>query len=45
MMTAMANNEAGKEAVVKIAETQVGVLPDKVQLPPVSVSIYQYEIA
>jgi alpha-L-arabinofuranosidase len=39
------NNEAGKEPVVKIADTSVGALPEKVQLQPVSVSIYQYEIA
>jgi alpha-N-arabinofuranosidase len=43
--SAAANNEVGKEAVVKIAETAVGALADKVQLPPVSVSIYRYEIA
>jgi alpha-N-arabinofuranosidase len=43
--SATANNEVGKEPVVKIAESSVGTLPDKVQLPPVSVSIYQFEIA
>jgi len=42
--SATANNEVGKEPVVTIAESSVGALPDKVQLPPVSVSIYQYEI-
>ncbi len=41
----MANNEAGKEPMVKIVETQLDALPDKVQLPPVSVSIYRYEVA
>jgi alpha-N-arabinofuranosidase len=43
--SATSNNEVGKEAVVKIADSQVGALPGKVQLPPVSVSIYRYEIA
>jgi alpha-N-arabinofuranosidase len=43
--SATSNNEVGKEPVVKIAESSVGALPEKVQLPPVSVSIYQYEIA
>ncbi len=42
--SATSNNEVGKEPVVKIAETSVGPLPDKVQLSPVSVSIYQFEI-
>lgn len=42
---ATTNNEVGKEPVVKIVDTSVGALPDKVQLPPVSVSVYQYEIA
>ena len=43
--SATSNNEVGKDPVVKIAETTVGALPDKVKLPPVSVSIYQFEIA
>jgi alpha-N-arabinofuranosidase len=42
---AAANNEVGKEPAVKIVDTSVGALPEKVQLPPVSVSVYQYEIA
>jgi alpha-N-arabinofuranosidase len=43
--SAISNNEVGKEPVVKIAESTVGALAEKVQLPPVSVSIYQFEIA
>jgi alpha-L-arabinofuranosidase len=43
--SATSNNEVGKEPVVKIAETAVGALPAMVQLPPVSVSIYRFDIA
>jgi alpha-L-arabinofuranosidase len=43
--SATSNNEVGKEPVVKIAETAVSTLPAKVQLPPVSVSIYRFDIA
>jgi alpha-N-arabinofuranosidase len=41
-VTAM--NEAGKEPVVKIVETPQAALPEKVQVPPISVSVYEFEI-
>ena len=41
-VTAM--NEAGKEPVVKIAETSQESVPQNVQLPPISVSVYEFEI-
>jgi alpha-N-arabinofuranosidase len=37
-------NEAGKEPVVKIVETPQAALPEKVQVPPISVSVYEFEI-
>jgi alpha-N-arabinofuranosidase len=37
-------NEAGKEPVVKIVETPQAALPDTVQVPPVSVSVYEFDI-
>lgn len=40
-----AANEAGKEPVVKINEIAQGTLPDTVQVPPISISVYEYEIA
>jgi alpha-N-arabinofuranosidase len=43
--SATVNNEVGKKPAVKIVDSSVAALSDKVQLPPVSVSIYQYEIA
>jgi alpha-L-arabinofuranosidase len=43
--SAASNNEVGKEPVIKIANSSISALPDKVQLPPVSVNIYQYQIA
>jgi alpha-N-arabinofuranosidase len=39
-----ATNEAGKEPVVKIVETPQTAFPEKVQLPPLSVSVYEFEI-
>jgi hypothetical protein len=43
--SANSDNEVGREPIVKIVESSVGALPDNVQLPAVSVSIYQYEIS
>jgi alpha-N-arabinofuranosidase len=43
--SASSTNESGKEPAVKIVETaQVG-LPETVQVPPVSVSLYEFDIA
>jgi len=38
-------NEAGKEPAVKIVETAQNGVPATVQVPPVSVSLYEFEIA
>ena len=37
-------NVAGKEPVVKIVETDQAGLPESVQAPPVSVSLYEFEV-
>lgn len=37
-------NEAGKEPAVKIVETELAGFPQTVQSPPVSVSLYEFEI-
>jgi alpha-N-arabinofuranosidase len=37
-------NEAGKEPVVKIVETAQDGLPETVQVPPVSVSLFEFDI-
>lgn len=37
-------NEADKEPVVKIVETEQAAFPQSVEVPPVSVSIYQFEV-
>ena len=37
-------NEPGKEPVIKIVETEQASLPEKVQVPPISVSIYTFEV-
>lgn len=37
-------NEPGKEPVVKINETPQASLPEKVQVPPISVSVFEFEI-
>jgi hypothetical protein len=37
-------NEAGKEPQVKIVETQQAGFPETVQAPPVSVSLYEFEV-
>jgi alpha-N-arabinofuranosidase len=39
------SNEAGKEPAVKIVESAQDTLPETVQVPPVSVNLYEYEIA
>jgi len=38
-------NEVGKEPAVRIVETAQEMLPETVQVPPVSVSLYEFEIA
>ena len=38
-------NEVGKEPTVKIVETAQDGLPETVQVPPVSVSLYEFDIA
>jgi alpha-L-arabinofuranosidase len=43
--TASSTNEAGKEPAVKIAETVQDRVPASMQIPPVSVSLYEFEIA
>jgi hypothetical protein len=40
-----AANEPGKEPVIKINETEQGSLPETVPVPPISVNVYEYEIA
>ncbi len=37
-------NEPGKESVVKIAEAEQAGFPETVQCPPVSVSLYEFEV-
>jgi alpha-N-arabinofuranosidase len=39
-----ATNEAGKEPAVKIVETAQSGLPESVQVPPVSVSVYEFDV-
>lgn len=38
-------NEAGKEPAVKIVETAQNGLPETIQAPPVSVSLYEFDVA
>jgi alpha-N-arabinofuranosidase len=38
-------NEAGKEPVVKIVESAQNGLPETIEVPPVSVSIYEFDVA
>ena len=38
-------NEVGKEPAVKIVETVQDMLPETVQVPPVSVNLYEFEVA
>jgi alpha-N-arabinofuranosidase len=42
--SADAANEAGKEAVIKIKEIAQGSLPETVQVPPISVNVYEFEV-
>lgn len=37
-------NEAGKEAVVKIDETEQAEMPETIRVPPVSISLYEIEV-
>jgi hypothetical protein len=37
-------NEAGKEAVVKIEETEQAGMPEIIQVPPVSINLYEFEV-
>ena len=37
-------NEAGKEAVVKIEETQQARMSDTIRVPPVSINLYEFEV-
>lgn len=39
-----AANEPGKEPVVKIAEILQGRLADEIDLPPISISIYEFSV-
>jgi alpha-L-arabinofuranosidase len=38
-------NEVGKEPVVKIVETALNGVPATVQVPPFSISLYEFEVA
>ena len=38
-------NEVGKEPAVKIVETAQNGVPETVQVPPFSVSLYEFEVA
>jgi len=38
-------NEAGKEPVVKIVESAQSGIPESVQVPPFSVSLYEFDVA
>jgi alpha-N-arabinofuranosidase len=38
-------NEAGKEPVVKIVESAQNGVPESVEIPPISVSVYEFDIA
>ena len=39
-----ATNEAGKEPAVKIVESAQNGLPDSILIPPVSVSLYEFDV-
>jgi alpha-N-arabinofuranosidase len=39
-----ADNEFGKEPLVKIVESSVTELPGTVQVPPISVSVYEFDV-
>jgi alpha-N-arabinofuranosidase len=38
-------NEAGKEPAVKIVETAQNAVPATVQVPPFSISLYEFDVA
>jgi alpha-L-arabinofuranosidase len=42
--TVSSANEVGKEAAVKIVETKQNGLPERVQVPPISINVYEFEI-
>ena len=37
-------NEAGKEPAVKIVETAQTSLPEEIQIPPISISVYEFDV-
>ena len=37
-------NEAGKEAVVKIDETEQAGMPETMRVPPVGINLYEFEV-
>ncbi len=37
-------NEVGKEAVVKIDETEQTGMPETIRVPPISISLYEFEV-
>ena len=37
-------NEAGKEAVVRIDDTEQAGMPDTTRVPPVSINLYEFEV-
>lgn len=39
-----ADNEPGKEPVVNLVEGSVTALSNKVQVPPISVSVYEFDV-
>ncbi len=39
-----ADNEAGKEPNIKIVESSETELPATVQVPPISVSVYEFDV-
>jgi alpha-N-arabinofuranosidase len=39
-----ADNEFGKDPLVKIVESSVTGLPSTVQVPPISVSVYEFDV-
>jgi len=39
-----AENEPGKDPVIRIVETPQAALPETIEVPPISVSVYEFEI-
>lgn len=39
-----ADNEPGKEPIIKIVESAQAELPARVQVPPISVSVYEFDV-